>query len=350
MRYKAISKSIDKEDSYYIIWLQRIDGYGNVIGSGSFTGVQQSSKTAICPQCGEVKSKNAILCKKCCLNSSERAANISLKNTGKHSSKKGKTWEEYYGVKKAKYMKQKLRRKLKGRFQKTKGKSYFEIYGEEKAKEITEKFQNQRKGKGNSNWRGGKRSEEFNDEYGISLLEWNKLTTIVRKRDRYVCQHCGDVPSYEVHHIIPRRFEINNSLENLILLCKKCHTTLEHQTFRMMNNNENPFSLFYGNTKKDSSLHTYVIDIDNTIVSYEGDYSLAKPFQNRIIFFNELYEKGNRIIYWTARGYTTGIDWRELTLKQFEKFNVKFHSLRFGKIDGSFYIDDKAINISDLNL
>ena len=45
------------------------------------------------------------------------------------------------------------------------------------------------------------------------------------------------------------------------------------------------------------------VDIDETICSFSnGEYSLAEPIKNRIDKINKLYEEGNTIIYWTARG------------------------------------------------
>ena len=89
------------------------------------------------------------------------------------------------------------------------------------------------------------------------------------------------------------------------------------------------------------------VDIDHTICSYDEstlDYSKAKPIQKRISKINEMYESGNKIVYWTARGTTTGIDWRKITEKQFQDWNVKYHELKFGKPVYDLFIDDKNIN------
>ena len=88
------------------------------------------------------------------------------------------------------------------------------------------------------------------------------------------------------------------------------------------------------------------VDIDETICSKSEslNYSDAKPFPDRIKKINALYDKGNTIIYWTARGTVTGIDWREATEKQFEKWGVKYHDLKFGKPVYDLFIDDKNIN------
>ena len=88
------------------------------------------------------------------------------------------------------------------------------------------------------------------------------------------------------------------------------------------------------------------VDIDETICNYSGEreYDLAEPIFENIDIINKLYEEGNEIVYWTARGTVTGIDWREVTEKQFAKWGVKYHELRFGKPAYDLFIDDKNIN------
>lgn len=89
------------------------------------------------------------------------------------------------------------------------------------------------------------------------------------------------------------------------------------------------------------------IDIDDTICYRETtdfDYSNSKPIVEAINKANELFDKGHTIIYWTARGTMTGIDWREVTVKQFEEWGVKYHDLKFGKPAYDLFIDDKNMN------
>ena len=62
---------------------------------------------------------------------------------------------------------------------------------------------------------------------------------------------------------------------------------------------------------------------------------------------NALYDEGHTINLFTARGTTTGIDWREVTAAQMKDWKVKFHELIMGKPHADVYVDDKAINISD---
>ena len=78
----------------------------------------------------------------------------------------------------------------------------------------------------------------------------------------------------------------------------------------------------------------YYIDIDNTICTpvENAEYTKAKPYLDRIEEYNKLYKEGHVVVYWTARGSTTGIDWTELTKKQ------------LGKPYYDVFIDDKSIN------
>jgi dTDP-glucose 4,6-dehydratase len=88
------------------------------------------------------------------------------------------------------------------------------------------------------------------------------------------------------------------------------------------------------------------VDIDETICEYMGErnYPDARPIVENIEKINNLYDDGNTIIYWTARGTVTGIDWREVTENQFREWGVKYHDLKFGKPAYDLFIDDKNIN------
>ena len=89
------------------------------------------------------------------------------------------------------------------------------------------------------------------------------------------------------------------------------------------------------------------VDIDETICHYEDkkrDYKLAKPITKNINKFNKLFDDGHEIIYWTARGSTTGIDWYDLTDSQLKKWGVKYKQFKVGKPYYDLFICDKAIN------
>jgi phage terminase large subunit GpA-like protein len=58
-------------------------------------------------------------------------------------------------------------------------------------------------------------------------LDWHDQRAEALKRDHHTCQHCRRKTMLDVHHIIPFRRSKDNSLENLITLCKSCHHRLE---------------------------------------------------------------------------------------------------------------------------
>lgn len=93
----------------------------------------------------------------------------------------------------------------------------------------------------------------------------------------------------------------------------------------------------------------YYVDIDETICFYEGqrEYPSARPLQGNIDVVNKLYDEGNTVVYWTARGAVTGIDWTELTKKQLEAWGAKYTELRLNKPNYDIFICDKAINSRD---
>jgi len=89
----------------------------------------------------------------------------------------------------------------------------------------------------------------------------------------------------------------------------------------------------------------YFIDIDNTICqTNESDYHNSQPIKSRIEKINSLYKAGHDIIYWTARGGNSGIDWQDFTSAQLDMWGCLRHQLIVGKPKYDYYIDDKAIN------
>ncbi|MCR4874252.1 MAG: acylneuraminate cytidylyltransferase family protein [Clostridia bacterium] len=95
-----------------------------------------------------------------------------------------------------------------------------------------------------------------------------------------------------------------------------------------------------------------VCDIDGIIAekTIANDYSLATPIRRNIEIINKLFDCGHNIVLFTARGYTTGIDWSEITEKQMKKWGVKYNSIIYGKPNADFYIDDKFIELCSLNI
>ena len=65
-------------------------------------------------------------------------------------------------------------------------------------------------------WKGGISFEPYS-------VDWTRtLRRSIRERDRYTCQICGKEPSVHCHHIDYNKKNCNS--DNLITLCRSCHT------------------------------------------------------------------------------------------------------------------------------
>lgn len=112
-----------------------------------------------------------------------------------------------------------------------------------------------------------------------------------------------------------------------------------------------------GNDKISSSsqivkdnLKTICVDIDGVICenSVDHNYNEAIPDYGAIEKINNLYNMGHTIKYFTARGSSSGIDWKTVTEKQFNDWGVKYHKLIFGKPSFDYVIDDKSVKLEEL--
>ena len=94
-----------------------------------------------------------------------------------------------------------------------------------------------------------------------------------------------------------------------------------------------------------------LVDIDETICFYSGkrQYDLAEPDKENIAKINKLYDEGWKIVYWTARGGSGGIDYYSLTKQQLGDWDAKYHELSVAeKPLYDLVIDDKAKRIEEL--
>ena len=91
------------------------------------------------------------------------------------------------------------------------------------------------------------------------------------------------------------------------------------------------------------------VDIDNTICVTRGtDYPNSQPRYDQIAKINELYDQGIEIIYWTARGSVSGMDWTLLTKQQLTQWGAKHHDVKLGKPHYDLFICDKSKRIEEL--
>ena len=85
----------------------------------------------------------------------------------------------------------------------------------------------------------------------------------------------------------------------------------------------------------------YMFDLDGTLFDTEiSTYDKPIPDEAMITLVNMLYDQGHTIKIFTARGSSSGIDYRDRTEKQLKEFGVKYHELIFGKPSADVIIDD----------
>ena len=73
------------------------------------------------------------------------------------------------------------------------------------------------------------------------------------------------------------------------------------------------------------------------------------PIQSNIEKINILFDKGNEIIYWTARGQCSGKDWTNLTKKQLNEWGCKYNKLIMNnKPHYDLLICDKTLRIEEI--
>ena len=97
----------------------------------------------------------------------------------------------------------------------------------------------------------------------------------------------------------------------------------------------------------------FLIDIDNTICKTVGNnYKNSKPYKNKILLINKLYNKGHIIKFFTSRFMGRSNEkiskakkrGFRFTEKQLKSWNCKFHILILGKPSHDISIDDKSLN------
>ena len=93
----------------------------------------------------------------------------------------------------------------------------------------------------------------------------------------------------------------------------------------------------------------YCFDLDETFCATPSsrNYDEAVPYHKVVNKINELFDQGNEITIFTARGSTSGIDYKDLILHQLSAWGVKYHKLiNKGKPSYDLFVDDKAITAS----
>ena len=107
------------------------------------------------------------------------------------------------------------------------------------------------------------------------------------------------------------------------------------------------------------------VDLDDTLCSRPNNvehlgikkYEFCTPIQKMIDIVNKLYDDGNIIYIYTSRGMKQfngdvnkiQSELFDFTLNSLKFWNVKHHGLIIGKIYYDLIIDDKALNIINID-
>lgn len=94
----------------------------------------------------------------------------------------------------------------------------------------------------------------------------------------------------------------------------------------------------------------FVFDIDGVIAlkREDLDYAKAEPNIRMINIINKLYDMGNEIVLFTARGYVTKINWYPVTKEAMDRWGVKYTKIIMGKPNADFYVDDHFVSMDFL--
>lgn len=90
------------------------------------------------------------------------------------------------------------------------------------------------------------------------------------------------------------------------------------------------------------------VDIDGTLFE-RFDFLTGESFEPNydiIHYVNRLYDSGGYIIIYTSRLERD----RLATEYSLKKHGLKYHALVMEKLKADLYIDDKALNVEDINL
>lgn len=104
-------------------------------------------------------------------------------------------------------------------------------------------------------------------------------------------------------------------------------------------------------------------DLDDVLCfrsSNKGDiekYNTCLPNKKMISILNQCYSKGYKIIIYTARGMSVNkgnvsdiySNLFNLTETQLKNWGINYHQLVMGKLHFDLFIDDKAVNSSNIN-
>lgn len=176
----------------------------------------------VCEFCNNEFNASKSIRKFCCISCSIKGKRTNkgwhwkVKNKKPHTEEhKRKISQAKIGVKKSKETRKKISETRKRMFKEGLLKTW------NKGIHMWEGKEHPRGMKGKTPWNFIDGSSKFRS---LMLNEWRKIAKKCYKRDNYTCQLCsvrGGV--LHAHHIIPWSVSKDDSMDNLITLCPKCH-------------------------------------------------------------------------------------------------------------------------------
>lgn len=102
--------------------------------------------------------------------------------------------------------------------------------GKKFTQEHKDKISLSQKGDKSRFWRGGHKYYRLHD------YNWTKIRKEIYKRDNWTCKECSCKDrKLHCHHIIPYRISKDDSFDNLVTLCNKCHAKKDFELLRKEN-------------------------------------------------------------------------------------------------------------------
>ena len=164
-----------------------------------------------------------------------------------------------------------------------------------------------------------------------------------KKKETFYCLE--GTPTLDVEGKV---YKLDNTKEPVTILPKQKHSFWSKVPARILEVSTTHDEEDVYRFKKSYKIETYCFDIDGVIcTNTNGSYKDAVPNKEVIDRINKLHENGHKVILYTARGTTTGIDWKDMTVRQMWDWGLNYDELVMGKPEADIFVDDKSVAVKD---